>query len=70
MDKNELEMFAFDVLGDLIPIESYSIFLLPNKDAAILVNKTKIGIPIEMVASEWNNSKKGIEFEKVKIFSC
>ena len=67
MDRNKLEMFAFDVLGDLIPFNSYCILMPPNKDAAVLVNTERIGVPIEMVVAEWEESKKGTEFDNVFI---
>ena len=70
MDETKLEMFAFDVLGDIIPIRAYTIIRLSNNGYAILVNTARIGVPIDMVITEWNNSKKGTEFEGINIHTC
>lgn len=69
MEMTKLEMFAFDVLGDLIPIRAYEVTDVHGHDV-ILVNTARIGVPIDMIHDEWKHAIEGTEFENVVLYTC
>lgn len=69
MEMTKLEQFAFDILGDLIPIRAYKIINFRGQDI-VLVHIARIGVPTDFVRDEWNNAIKGTEFENVALYTC
>lgn len=69
MEMTKLEFFAFDVLGDFLPLRAYEVTNVHGRDV-ILVNTARIGVPIDFVHDEWNNAIKGTEFENVRLYTC
>jgi hypothetical protein len=67
LNKESVENFCFDVLGDFIdPKEDIRIQEVRG-EFRVLVIRTR-GIPTDLIRDEWNRNAKGTDFEKVSLY--
>ena len=67
--KENLKEFAFDVLGDFMPENAYSVEEpRPNKWAVFVNRPALMAAPKEVVRDEWNRATFGTKFENVGLF--
>lgn len=63
--KEKLEAFIFDNLGDMADPQAFQIL---NEHNIIVSHSGLVNVPMDVLLDEWNDAKKGTEFEKVKLF--
>lgn len=67
--KDELVKFAFDVLGDLMPSNAYSIEeSRPNRWSVFVNRPALMSAPKEVVRDDWKRAIFGTKFENVGLF--
>lgn len=67
--KDELVKFTFDVLGDFMPQNAYSIEeVKPNRWAVFVGRPALMSAPKEVVRDDWNRQTSGTKFENVGLF--
>ena len=67
LNRESVENFSFDVLGDFIDPNSDVMIQEVRGEFRVIVIRTR-GIPADMIRDEWNRNAKGTEFEKVSLY--
>ena len=60
-----LEDFVFDRLGDMADPQAFKVL---DENNIIVSHSGLVYVSMNELLDEWNNVKKGTEFEKVKLF--
>lgn len=67
LNREQVEQFCFDVLGDFIYPENDIIIQEVRGGFRVIVTRLR-GVPAEVLRDTWNNNAAGTEFEKVSLF--
>jgi hypothetical protein len=67
LNKESVENFCFDVLGDFIDPKADIEVEQVRGEFRVLVLRTR-GIPKDIIRDEWNRNAKGTDFEKVSLY--
>lgn len=67
LNREQVEQFCFDVLGDFISPEDDIIIQEVRGEFRVIVTRLR-GIPAEVLRDTWNRNAEGTDFEKVSLF--